>query len=39
MEATKSFEIGSIKAPEANGMSRWPLKNPTTPAGYTSLGM
>ncbi len=29
--ATKSFEIGSINAPDTNGMSRWPFEEPHHP--------
>lgn len=39
IDATKPLEIGSINAPDANGIPRCPLKNPTTPPGYTNLGM
>src|SRR5437870_4258047 len=38
MPTTKPLEIGSMRAEETKGIPRWPLKNPTTPAGYTSLG-
>ncbi len=38
MAATKSLVMGSISAPEAKGIPRCPLKNPTTPVVYISLG-
>src|SRR5437016_1420365 len=38
MPATKPLVIGSISAEETKGIPWCPLKNPTTPAGYTSLG-
>src|SRR5437660_1247070 len=38
MPITNPLVIGSISAEETKGIPWCPLKNPTTPAGYTSLG-
>src|SRR5438132_2924269 len=38
MPITNLLVIGSISAEETKGIPWCPLKNPTTPAGYTSLG-
>src|SRR5437588_9168142 len=38
MPITIPLVIGSISAEETKGIPWCPLKNPTTPAGYTSLG-